>query len=215
MKGRSSVLGTKKARESNAVTRPSNCTSWYTGTPVLPALVLLAFSDTVANPPTLLDAGFHQMYDLQFDEAHRSFHQWETEHPDDPMGPVCDAAAYLFSELDRLHILQSEFFLHDDEFVNRPRPPADPKVKERFDADLARSQQLADRALGRDPRDQNAQFATLMRLGLRSDYLALIEKRYAASLNDIKQSRTLAEKLVAANPNFGDAYLAIGVENYL
>src|SRR5579871_688835 len=155
------------------------------------------------------------MYDLQFDEAHRSFRQWTDDHPDDPMGPACDAAAYLFSELDRLHILQSEFFLHDDAFVNRAKPPADPKLKQNFDAALTRTQQLADRTLARDPQNQNAQFATLMRFGLHSDYLALIEKRYLASLGEVKQSRATAEKLIAANPNLADAYLAIGVENYL
>jgi len=182
--------------------------------PLLVAIVLFAETDTIAQP-TLLDSGFHQMYDLQFDDAHRSFQQWTGEHPTDPMGPVCDAAAYLFSELNRLHVLESEFFLHDDQFVNRAKPVADPKLKQSFDAALARGQDLADRALARDPHDQNAQFAALMRLGLRSDYLALIEKRYLASLSDVKQSRGIAEKLLAENPGFGDAYLAIGVENYL
>ena len=155
------------------------------------------------------------MYDLQFDEAHRSFRQWGEQHPEDPLAPACDAAAYLFAELDRLHVLQSEFFLHDDEFVNRSKPAADPKLKHNFDDALAHAQDLSDRALARDARDQNAQFATLMRLGLRSDYLALIEKRYVASLADVKQSRAMAERLVGQNPAFGDAYLAIGVENYL
>ncbi len=184
---------------------------------MLAALLTLAvLADSIAPAQsTLLDNGFHQMYDLQFDEAHRSFHQWMDQHPEDPMGPVCDAAAYLFAELDRLHILQSEFFLHDDEFVNRAKPSADPKLKQSFDAALAHAQSLTDRALAKNPRDPNAQFASLMRLGLRSDYLALIEKRYVASLSDVKQSRATAEKLIAENPGFGDAYLAIGVENYL
>jgi len=63
--------------------------------------------------PMLLDQGYRQMYNLQFAEAHQTFHQWQGLHPDDPMGPASDAAAYLFSEFDRLHILQSEFFVHD------------------------------------------------------------------------------------------------------
>jgi len=54
--------------------------------------------------PTLLDAGYLQMYNLQFDQAHRTFAEWRRLHPDDPMGPASDAAAYLFTEFDRLHI---------------------------------------------------------------------------------------------------------------
>lgn len=176
-----------------------------------------AFSaDAVILPQTtLLDTGFRQMYDLQFDSAHQTFQEWMRVHPEDPMGPVADAAGYLFSELDRLHILQSEFFLHDDTFANRKKPAADAALKAKFEAALGRAQELAERALQRDPGNQDAQFSTLMRLGLHSDYLALIEKRYLASLSEVKTGRGLAEKLIAANPNYCDAYLAIGVENYL
>jgi len=169
----------------------------------------------VTAQATLLDTGFRQMYDLQFDSAHRTFGEWMRLHPEDPMGPVADAAGYLFSEFDRLHILQSEFFLHDDLFVNRKKLTADPALKVKFDSALAQSQQLSDRTLQRDPENQDAQFSTLLRLGLHSDYLALIEKRYLASLNEVKTGRAIAEKLIAANPNYCDAYLAIGVENYL
>src|SRR5579862_4502784 len=82
--------------------------------PILPILLFLAADPSTIGEPTPLENGYHQMYDLQFDQAHASFHAWMEQHPDDPMGPASDAAALLFSEFDRLHILQSEFFLHDD-----------------------------------------------------------------------------------------------------
>lgn len=183
--------------------------------PILPILMFLAADPATITPPTTLETGFTQMYDLQFNQAHSSFHSWMAQHPDDPMGPVSDAAAYLFAEFDRLHILQSEFFLHDDTFLNRKKPTPDPQLKTAFDAELKQAEQLADHALAQDGSDLNAQFATLLRLGLHSDYLALIEKKYVSSLADVKASRTLAEKLLTANPSFADAYLAVGVENYL
>jgi hypothetical protein len=52
-------------------------------------------------------------------------------------------------------------------------------------------------------------------MGLRADYQALIEKRYLDSLRVIKNSRATAEKLLAISPDYYDAYLAIGVENYM
>ena len=42
--------------------------------------------DTI--PATQLDAGYRHMYNLQFDEAHKAFQNWQQEHPDDPLGPV-------------------------------------------------------------------------------------------------------------------------------
>lgn len=160
---------------------------------LVPSVSLVFGAEPLVTQPTLLERGYGQMYDLQFDRAHKTFQEWIAQRPDDPMGPVSDAAAYLFSELDRLHILQSEFFLHDDAFLNRQKPSADPKIKQQFEAALAQSQQLSVKSLESDPENQNAQFATLMRLGLHSDYLALIEKRYLASLSEVKTGRAIAE----------------------
>lgn len=170
---------------------------------------------SVHSQPTPLDTGYRQMYDLQFSAAHHSFQEWAQLHPDDPMAPVSDAAADLFSEFHRLRILQSEFFLNDDLSAVRERARPDSAVKQSFYKLLEQSRQLADQILHREPQNQNAEFATVLRLGLRSDYLALVEKHYVASLSEIKAGRILADKLIASNPAYGDAYLAIGVENYL
>src|SRR5579862_1723370 len=67
---------------------------------------------------TLLDQGYRQMYDLKFENAHASFQEWQRIHPDDPVGPASDAAAYLFAEFDRLQILKAEFFNTDEAFLH-------------------------------------------------------------------------------------------------
>jgi hypothetical protein len=131
------------------------------------------------------------------------------------MGPVANAAAYLFGEFDRLHILQSQFFIEDSAFRAMKKPDADPQVKRSFEADLAKGQQLADAILRHSPRDKNAMFASILRMGLRSDYLSLIEDRNFAALSEMKTSRSLAEKLLSMDPTYYDAYLAVGVENYM
>ena len=43
----------------------------------------------------------------------------------------------------------------------------------------------------------------------------MIEKRNLASLSYMKTSRMLAQQLLVIDPTCYDAYLAIGVENYL
>jgi hypothetical protein len=183
---------------------------------VMPAratLLALAVSLAAAASadPTMPDAGYRQMYNLQFDQAHRTFAEWQRLHPDDPMGPVSDAAAYLFTEFDRLHILQSEFFVHDDHFYTDRTLSPDPSLKQKFMAALDKAAGLAARA----PQDPNAVFAAVLTHGLRSDYLALIEKRYTVAFKEMKSARTLAEQLLASHPDFYDAWIAIGVENYM
>lgn len=177
--------------------------------------VLLTVAADVAPPLAPLDAGYNQMYDLQFGDAHKTFSEYQRVKPDDPLVPVSDAAAYLFQEFDRLHILQSEFFVDDNNFRRPKKVTPDPQVRRDFDAQLAQGSKLAAAALNRAPQDSNALFATILILGLRADFDGLIEKKYFASLNAVKAGRATAEKLLAIDPSCYDAHLAVGVENYV
>ena len=155
------------------------------------------------------------MYNLDFDQAHKTFAEFEQQHPDDPIGPVSNAAAYLFAEFDRLNILHSEFFVEDSLFKRRPRVIPDPAVHHAFDEELAKADQLANTLLSQSPQQLDAMFAKTLSLGLRADYMALIERRDLDSLKVIKNGRGIAEKLLSIEPAYYDAYLAIGVENYM
>ncbi|HEX8817191.1 MAG TPA: hypothetical protein VF753_16980 [Terriglobales bacterium] len=164
---------------------------------------------------TSLESGYHQMYNLDFPAAHATFAAWKQTHPEDPLGPASNAAAYLFAEFDRLHVLELDLFADDSKYLEREKPAADSNVKSAFDSELDRSTQLANAALARSPQDKNAQFAIIIATGLRGDYLALIEKRNLAALTSMKSARAAAEKLIAQDSAFYDAYLAVGCENYL
>jgi len=177
-------------------------------------ICLPCFAGSVTSIPAV-DSGFRQMYNLQFDEAHQTFTAFKRDHPKDPMGSVSNAAAYLFAEFDRLNILHSEFFVEDSMFRHRPKVTADPAVRKAFDDEIAKTQQLADEILASSPRDTDAMFVKIMALGLRADFIALIDRHYLDSLNVLKSSRATAEQLLKIEPAYYDAYLAVGVENYI
>jgi hypothetical protein len=155
------------------------------------------------------------MYNLEFDQAHQTFAGWERDHPADPLGPASNAAAYLFAEFDRLNILHSEFFVEDSLFKRRAKVNPDQSVRRAFDDELSKAEHLADDVLAHSPQETDALFAKILALGLRADYLALIERRDFDSLKIVKAGRATAEKLLSIEPSYYDAYLAIGVENYL
>jgi hypothetical protein len=177
---------------------------------VIPSFVLCAATLCPAQE-TLLDRGYREMYNLQFARAHDCFQEWARLYPQDPMGPASDAAAYLFSEFGRLHILEAEFFTHDRHFMTDHKLVPDAEVKRKFDGALASARKLA----GDAPVESNAALAAILARGLRSDYMALIEKRYAAAFREMKASRVMAERLLAAHPQLYDAWIAVGVENYM
>lgn len=165
--------------------------------------------------PSALEAGYRSAYNLQFDQAHRAFAEWQSQHPDDPMGPVSDAAVYLFSECDRLHILEAQFLADDKKTDKSAQLTPDPAVKTHFEAMLEKARTLAEAKLAGNPADVTALFARTLINGLHGDYLVLIEDRERDGLKYLKQSRSQAETLIATNPDNYDAYLPIGVENYM
>ena len=162
-----------------------------------------------------LAAGYCDMYNLQFSQAHQRFASWQRVHPQDPLGPVSDAAAYLFSEFDRLRILEAEFFTNDKNFENQKQLTPDAEIKQKFDSSLDKAAALTKDQLSRDAKNTDALFANILALALRGDYVALIEKRNLAGLSYLKQARAAAEALLKIDSSYFDAYLAIGVENYL
>ena len=134
------------------------------------------------GPSAPLDRGYRQMYNLEFRNAHITFVAYANAHPEDPFGPTSDAAAYLFDEFNRMGVLQTALFTDDQKFKERERSSPDPRVRKEFDGAIGQSQKLADAVLQRSPRDRNALFATVLNLGLESDYLSLVQKRDLAAL---------------------------------
>jgi hypothetical protein len=184
----------------------------------LTAILLMMYlpaCGATATSSTEIERGFQRMYNLEFDQAHQDFSTWERLHPQDPLGPVSQAAGYLFGEFARLGILESQLFTSDKNFESRSKLNPDPKVREQFNDAVGRGEQLADAALKQNPEDNNALFAKVLALGLRSDYVAMIDKQDFAALRYMKQGRILAQQLLKQKPDAYDALLAVGVENYL
>ena len=184
---------------------------------IITILALLAAA-TISSPPKedpLLEQGYRDMYNLQFDAAHEVFHRFEQQHPKNPLGPASDAAAYLFFAFDRLKILRSDFFTEDGNFTDKKQLKLDPQVRRDFEADLDRSKQLAEAILQTSPEDTTALLATVTRIALHADFEALIEKQNMQALSEIREAQREADKLLSKCPECYDADLAIGVENYL
>ena len=162
-----------------------------------------------------LDRGFNGLYNLDFDGAQEEFDAWQKLHPRDPMGPVSEAAGFLFSEFNRLGILEAQFYENDAAFADRPKLSPDPALRGKFQDAIGRAESLARVRLAEDPKDRDALFAMTLSSGLQADYAALIEKRNMASLHFTKQASASAQELLAVCPDCYDALLATGFSKYI
>jgi hypothetical protein len=181
------------------------------------ALCSVSLAKDIPGPTAVspLDRGFTGLYNLDFDCAQEDFAAWQRMHPDDPMGPVSEAAGFLFSEFNRLGVLEAQFYENDAAFFDRPKLTPDPALRNRFQSAIQRAETLAHAKLAKDPKDRDALLALTLSSGLQADYAALIEKRNLASLHFTKQASAAAQNLLAVCHDCYDALLATGFSKYI
>lgn len=181
------------------------------------ALCLMARAEDIPRAASVsaLDRGFSGLYNLDFAGAEKDFVSWQHLHPDDPVGPVSEAAGFLFSEFNRLGVLEAQFYENDSAFSGRPKLSPDPGVRQVFENAIGRAESLSRTKLAKDPKDRDALFAMTLSSGLQADYAALIEKRNMASLHFTKQASVWAQQLLAICHDCYDALLATGMSKYV
>jgi hypothetical protein len=162
-----------------------------------------------------LDSGLFLLYDLKFSDARQHFALWEQQHPADSLGPSLEAAADLFQEYYSEGMLTSEFFGDDKQmFGGLPRKP-DHELEAGFYDAARRSEQRAHWVLDSNPRDPNALFALTLDSGMLANHYSLIEKRQIEGLRQLREADRNAHQLLEVAPDTDDAYLALGVANYI
>ena len=79
-----------------------------------------------------IERALNRMYNFDFNSADQEMNAYIAEHPQDPLGYTFRASALLFRELDRLAILEAEFFSSNKRVMNEKKLNPDAKLKERF-----------------------------------------------------------------------------------
>ena len=99
------------------------------------------------------------MYNLEFPAALGEFRSYQEQNFADPVGYVSEASCLLFSELNRLGVLESKLFSDDKSFDKRKKLEPDPQIRAEFDKALERAEMHAQQALAKDPNNKDALFA--------------------------------------------------------
>jgi hypothetical protein len=169
-----------------------------------------------ADPvPGLLDTGFHQLYELNFQGAREQFISYQKARPEDPLGSAAEAASYLYEQFNAKGVFTSAFFLNDAKFMSGAAgSPAD-NHNDAFLSANGRAREMAKAQLKTSPGDSHALLVLTMTDGMESDYDALIVKKQLAALSLMRQAEAEAAKLLIADPDAKDAYLALGASQYI
>jgi len=182
----------------------------------LALLALCCATASGAADPAGIDSALHHMYNQDYAAAHGILDRYSAVHPQDPLPYAFQASAYLFYELDRLGILESEFLTDDKQIAEKRRKlDPDPINRENFVRAVHEVETRADPALKTNPNDPEALFAMCIAQGVATDYMAFVEKKQFSSLSVAKRSNSYAQRLLKVDPKFYDAYLTSGISEYM
>ena len=188
---------------------------------MLRTVAVITLALTLARPGAAdeqaneIDAAFSRLYNFDFPGAYAALDQRIVGMPDDPVAYAVLSSAYLFSELDRLSILESEFFSNDNQIADKKKLKPDPAVRAKLFKAIDDAQSRAQASLAANPNDQDALFAMCITSGVLTDYTALVEKRQISSLSLVKKGTAYAQRLLKLNPDYYDAYLTTGMTEYV
>jgi hypothetical protein len=168
-----------------------------------------------AAEPGGIEQVFERLYNFNFPAAHDVLNRYIAAHPQEPLPYAVRGSAYLFFEMDRLGILEGEFFTNDSRIADKKKLKPDPGIRAQFLKAIEDAQSRAQAILAAHPKDHDALFAMCMTQGLSTDYMALVEKHQIKSLSIAKSSNRYAQELLRLDPKFYDAYLSTGVTEYM
>src|SRR5262249_43240612 len=140
------------------------------------ALAALLCLPALARDNPSIDEALQHLYSFDFQASHRVLNSYIDQHPHDPLPYAFRASAFLFFELDRLGILESEFLIDDEKIADKKKRDPDPSVRAQFMKALEDAQTHSKAAFKADPNDRNALFAMAVAQGVATDYMALVEK---------------------------------------
>jgi hypothetical protein len=163
-----------------------------------------------------IDRAFNRLYNFDFAGSLSILDEAARADPRNPLVPSVKAAAYLFMELDRMKVLETKFFMNDDNMVDgAARPKPDPAARARLVDAIDETRKLAAARLAGDPEDEVGLFALSMTAGLETDYAAFVEGRAWKSAKLAKTSLEPAMKLIRRTPPCYDAFVTSGSTEYV
>ena len=133
---------------------------------------------TVEADPSeaLLEAGFRQLYELNFTGAREHFLSYQKMKPGDPMGKAAEAASYLYEEFNAKGVFTSEFFLNDNKLLGGVEGKASANRNDAFVDTNREAREMAKEWLKTRPNDPHGLLVLTLTDGMESDYDGIIEK---------------------------------------
>ena len=182
--------------------------------------VMPAAAATPLFPPETvarIRQGLDQVYNLDHDAAIKNYQAMIRDSPEDPAGYVYLAKVYWLQELMTKQELSIDRFAASDFFAETPRyqPQVDPEAERRFFEMNEQAIEKARLRLDQNPNDLAAQYLLGLAYQNEASFEASLKRSWWASFRAGSKTFRYHRALLRQDPSLYDAYLSIGVFDYV
>lgn len=160
--------------------------------------------------------GFDAVYNLDYKTARERFLQMTRLAPDNPAGYLYLANNLWLETLYLTRRLTTSVYTGGSFYAENPNEDkVDPRRDREFQ-DLIKQAVAASKALLlKNPRDVEALYYQASALGIRAAYSSSVKRGFSRGIGDANESVKIQREVIKLDPNYVDAYLSIGLYEYV
>jgi hypothetical protein len=185
-----------------------------------------AASISGALPPEIMElrrAGHEALYNMESVTAVEKFEEIRRRAPYHPAGDLYLATALWLGQLNKTRRLQSGLYGSGSSFyagADKAKEDAegdavDPNLDRAFRERMAQAKTKALALVARNKNDADALYFLGSYYGVMAGYEASVARRFFSAMRNGSRCVEAHEKAVKINPDYYDAYLSIGVYDYI
>lgn len=192
------------------------------------ALIIVAASriaSAASTQPTLLHTdplnleplvrqGYEHFYNLDYDGALRIFNTVAQAHPEDPMAWDYVLVTTIFRELYHQDLLDTTYYAHDSFLSTKRTVSVLPATRQAVEDLTDKVIRLSDERLKVNSNDKDALFARGFARGLHASFITFVDHAFGAAAKQGYQARNDCEAVLKIDPQYADAEMAIGIQQF-
>src|SRR5690349_6804149 len=125
------------------------------------------------------------------------------------------AIAILYEEMFKRGVLESRVYGQGGDVFKPSKVAVTSEFQQELLKTLEKAQVVAERRLKSDPSDQDAMYWAGVTHGTRATYHFALRKEYKPALHEATEAYNYHRNLLKLNPRYVDAYLIVGMNNYV
>ncbi|MGE0883881.1 MAG: tetratricopeptide repeat protein [Blastocatellales bacterium] len=168
-------------------------------------------------------AGNAAIYNLEYGKAREKFDEIKKLIPQHPAGDIYQAMLIWLEHLNKSRRLQTGLYSNNSSFYagaenakeDNEGDQVDPAIDRAFRDRMAQAKTKALALVARNKNDADAQYFLGAYYGVMAGYEATVARKFFAAMRNGSRSVDAHEKVIKLNPNYYDAYLSVGMYDYI